>query len=248
MARKTITRWKQLGFFREVDGQLELHTDIAAVELNDLDGLRAAIVRLVLAPENNPVLTDSADDNENSKASDYAYAAAWALMQDPYSFPAKYRGGVETLQASQGVDPPPFSNDTRWAGFAEWAVFLGVGWSAPKIGLVLNPAFAVRVALTYVFADASELAQDFFLTRLADAVPIIDGGRYQLAVKSQTARPWQVERTNHISPCLSAAMMTLEAQGDLRLEFRSDAPQRMLLGRGGRDLRPVSHIIRLEGS
>jgi len=246
MARKTITRWKQLGFFEEVDGQLRLHTDVATIGVDDLDGLRAAILRLVLAPANNPVLTsDGGDDNEKSKASDCTYAAAWALTQDPYSFPAKYRGGVEALQASQGVEPRPFANDTRWVGFAEWAVFLGIAWSAQKVGLVIDPAFAVRVSLPDVFMDAPELPQEPFLARLADILPIVDTGRYHVAVMSQTARPWRPARANHISPCLSAALLTLEARGDLRLEARSDAPQRILVGRGGSEVRPVSHVLRL---
>lgn len=246
MARKTITRWKQLGFFEEVDGQLRLHATVASIGVDDLDGLRAAVLRLVLAPENNPVLiADGGDDNEKSKASDCTYAAAWALTQDPYSFPAKYRGGVEALQASQGVDPRPFANDTRWAGFAEWAVFLGIAWSAPKVALVLDPAFAVRMSLPDVFMGAPELPHEPFLARMAEVLPIVDGGRYYVAARSQTARPWRSERTNHISPCLSAAVMTLEARGELRLEARSDAPQRILLGRGGSEVRPVSHVVRL---
>lgn len=246
MARKTITRWKQLGFFEEVDGRLQLHADVAAIGVDDLDRLRAAVLRLVLAPENNPVLSsDGGDDNEKSKASDYTYAAAWALTQDPYSFPAKYRGGVEALQASQDTNPRPFANDTRWAGFAEWAVFLGIAWTAPKVGLVPDPAFAVRMVLPDIFTDGSDLPLELLLTRLADALPVIDGGRYYLAVRGQIGRPWRPDLKNQLSPCLSAALLTLEARGDLRLELRSDAPQRMLLGRGGSEVRPVSHIVRL---
>jgi hypothetical protein len=246
MARKTITRWKQLGFFEEADGRLQLRADIATIGVDDLDRLRATVLRLVLVPENNPALTsDGGDDNEKSKASDYTYAAAWALMQDPYSFPARYRGGVEALQASQDANPRPFANDTRWAGFAEWAVFLGIAWTAPKIGLVPAPAFAVRMVLADVFTDAPELPQEVFLTRVSDALPVLDGGRYHLALRGQIGRPWRAERNNYISPCLSAALLTLEAHGDLRLELRSDAPQRTLLGRGGSEVRPVSHIVRL---
>lgn len=245
MARKTLTRWKQLGFFREAEGALELDPAIRAVDVDDMDGLRSAALRLVLAPENNPALSgESGDDNEKSKASDYTFAAAWALTQDPYSFPGTYKSGVEALQASQAIEPRPFANDTRWAGFAEWAVFLGIAWSA-KVGLVLDPAFAVRFALQDIFAGTLELPQDAFLTRLSDALPVVDGGRYQVAVQAQIGRPWRAHRPNQISPSLSAAILTLEARGDLRLEVRSDAPQRILLGRGGREVRPVSHLVRL---
>ncbi len=245
MARKTITRWKQLGFFEEIDGQLRLRADIAAIGVDDLDRLRATVLRLLLAADNSPALTgDGGDDNDKSKASDYTYAAAWVLMQDPYSFPASYKGGVEALQASQDANPRPFANDTRWAGFAEWAVFLGIAWTA-RVGLVPDPAFAVRMVLPDIFTDASELSQESFLTRVAETLPVVDGGRYHVAVRSQLGRFWRAERNNHISPCLSAALLALEARGDLRLELRSDAPQRILLGRSGREVRPISHVVRL---
>jgi hypothetical protein len=245
MARKTLTRWKQLGFFEEVDGHIRLHQDVASIGPNDLGGLRAAVLRLALAPANNPVLNrDAGDDNESSKASDFTYAAAWALTQDPYSFQARYRGGVEDLQASECVDPRPFANDTRWTGFAEWAVFLGIAWSAPKFGLVLDPSFALRVVLPEVWGDARELAQETFLARVADVLPIVDTGRYQLAVARQTQRPWRTAGLNQVSPCLSAALLTLEARDEIRLEDRSDAPLRLLLGRGGSEVRRMSHVVR----
>lgn len=246
MARKTLTRWKQLGFFRDVDGHVQLHPDVARIGADDIPGVRAAVLRLVLASENNPALTtDSGEDHEGSMASDYSRAAAWALAQDPYSFPAKYKGGVESLQATQGVEPRPFANDTRWAGFAEWAVFLGIGWNAAKVGIVLDPAFAIRVVLDEVFGGATDLAQDVFFVRLAEALPVIDAGRYRIAVESQVARPWLPLRPNHVSPCLSVALLNLEARGSIRIEARSDAPQRLLLGRGGRELRPISHVSRV---
>lgn len=249
MARKTLTRWKQLGFFRDVDGHVQLHPNVARIGADDIAGVRAAVLRLVLASENNPALTtDSGEDHEGSKASDCTRAAAWVLGQDPYSFPANYKGGVESLQATQGVDPRPFTNDTRWAGFAEWAVFLGIGWNAAKVGLVLDPAFAVRVVLHEVLDGATELPQDIFFARLAQALPVVDGGRYRTAAESQITRPWHPSGHNQVSPCLSAALLSLEARGDLRIEARSDAPQRVLLGREGRELRPISHVSHVRAS
>jgi hypothetical protein len=246
LARKTLMRWKQMGFFRQNDGLIHLSSAIGEIAADDLDGLRAAVLRLVLAPENNPALTsDTINDDEGSKASDCTRAAAWVLAQDPYSFPSKYRGGVESLQDVQGVDPRAFANDTRWAGFAEWAVFLGLGWTAARIGFVPAPAFAVSAVLNDAFADATETGLESFLTRIAEVLPVFDGGRYRLAVESQIARPWHAARPNRISPSLSAALLSLEAKGSIRMETRSDAQQWPLLGRGGRELHAVSHVVRL---
>lgn len=246
MARKTLTRWKQLGFFSsDADGVITLSPAIATIAPNASDRLRAAVLRLVLAPENNPAFSlPGDDDQEGSRASDATRALAWVLAQDPYTFPSRYRE-VEQLRSSQGVEPTPFVNDTRWGGFSEWAAFLGAAFTGAKVGLVPNPSFAVRAALDEIFGNVDELAQAEFFTRLADALPVIDGGRFREVVDAQTSRPWRTHRSNEVSPSLSAALLTLEASRVLRLEMRSDAPTRVLLGRAGRELRSISHFVRL---
>ncbi len=250
MARKTLTRWKQLGVFVEDGGRTALHAEIAGMAPDDLDSLRAALLRIVLSPQNTPLLleargeTEEDEGEERSLASDLVRAAAWVLAQDPYGFTAKYRD-VDRLQSEQKAEPRPFANDTRWAGFVEWAPFLGLGWAAFRVGLVPDPAFAVRYSLTSIFSDAAELEQEAFLARLADTLPVVDGGRYRLTVEKQVERPWRKARAHEISSSLSLALLHLEAAGDIRLEARSDAPQKVLLGRDNRELRRVSHVVRL---
>jgi len=252
MARRTLTRWKQLGVFEEIEGRIQLHPDVALVMPDDLEGFRRALLPFVLAPRNNPLLVENRQDSdgeggENSLASDFARAAAWVLAQDPYAFSAKH-SDVDRLQAQQKVVPIPFINNTRWNGFEEWAPFLGVAWTASRVGLVPDPAFAVRSAMTEVFAGIAELAQEVFLARLAQTLPIVDGGQYWRAVERQVERPWRRIQEHEVSPCLSLALLHLESGRDIRLETRSDAPQKVLLGRGGRELRLVSHVVRLGAS
>jgi hypothetical protein len=244
MAKKTLTRWKQLGFFRETRGAIGLSPSIASIPADDIDGLRAAILRLVLAPENNPGLqTDFGENADKSMASDFTRALAWVLTQDPYSFPSAY-SGVESLQSRQEISPPVFANDTRWPALTEWAVFLGAGFTSSRSGLTLCPAFAVRTFLDEVFEDSTELSQADFFLRLAGALPIVDGGQYRMIVEAQTAKPWRKQLPSEVSPALSAALEALEAAGTLRLEMRSDAPTRMLLGRAGAEAHRITHIIR----
>ena len=245
LARKTLNRWKQLGFFDPVGGVIHLSSMIAGIAPDDLPSVRAAVLRLILANENNPAfMQDNDEDHEGSKASDCTRAIAWVLAQDPYAFPASYKGGVESLQDNQVVKPRPFANDTRWAGFSEWATFLGIGWKTTKISFVPDPAVAVRFTLDGVFRGAGELPQADFFSGLADSLPIVDGGRYRVSIENKIAHPWRDQLATEVSLSLSAALLTLEANDELRLEARSDAPQRMLLGRGGRELRSVSHLMR----
>jgi hypothetical protein len=106
----------------------------------------------------------------------------------------------------------------------------------------------VRFALNDVFLETREMPQADFFARLADVLPVIDGGRYRVSVESQTVRRWRESVATEVSPTLSAALLMLEANGDLRIELRSDAAQRMLLGRAGRELRPITHVVRSETS
>ena len=76
----------------------------------------------------------------------------------------------------------------------------------------------------------------------------MDGGKARLAIDEQIVRPWRVHSARDVSPTLSAALFELEAAGNLRLEARSDAPTRILTGRAGRELRPLTHLIRMRVS
>jgi hypothetical protein len=247
MARKTLTRWKQLGFFVETaDNAVGLAPQIASIRIDEEVPLRAAVLRLVLSPNNNTSLDGGESDNDDgSRASDCSRAMAWFLAQDPYSAPIRYKNGAETLQDQQGVSPRLFVNETRWVGFVEWAPFLGAATLGDKRGLVPNPSFALRASLDGVFVGKDEVPQSEFFARLAAALPVVDGGTYRIAVEAQTERPSFARLPTQVSPGLSLALLTLEASGALRLEARSDAPMRMLTGRNGRELnRRVSHVVR----
>jgi hypothetical protein len=109
---------------------------------------------------------------------------------------------------------------------------------------VPNPAFALRTVLDKVMGGAAECLQEAFFTRLADALPVIDGGVYRRSVEASLRGIPQL-RMNEVSVSLSLALLHLEAAGAVRLETRADAPKRQLLGRQRRQLRSVSHIVRL---
>lgn len=249
MGRKTLTRWKQLGVFEPTaNARITLSADVKGIVADDLATLRATLLRLVLAEQNNPGLAAERSDDEEARteqtrSTDFSLAAAWALAQDPYTF-ATSHPQAEALRTSQGLENRLFSNNTRWNGFVEWAMFLGIGTSVGG-NLVLNPWFALASVLEEVFRGRSELTYEQLLTDLADALPILDGGRYRQVITAQVAQPWKTFRDNEASPCLSLGLRTLQEKKILHLDSRSDAPECTLLGRGGRTLSTFSHAVRV---
>jgi hypothetical protein len=252
MARRTLTRWVQLGFFMKEGQDVFLSSDLQSIGRDDINGFRAVVLRLLLRPDNNPAFASDAPDDEKSLASDWTRAAAWILAQDPYELPtgfgAKTNRGIEHLQNRQQVAPKPISNDTRWSGFVEWARFAGIGHATHGNSFVANPAFAACSALGTIFQGTRELPQAEFLRRLQMSVPVFDGGTYRVTVESQILRDWEPVLPNQVSPSLSIALLTLEAMRELRLEQRSDASQCTLIGRQRRPIRQVSHFVSVQTS
>jgi hypothetical protein len=236
-----------LGLFKEVARGISLAPQARLDPDNDLDRIRKVILDLVLSPVNNPGLGGaggSAVDTEGdgSLADDFTRAAAWVLSQDTYTFGAMWPA-VEELLSNQRVSPRPIQNDVRWHGFVEWATFLGLGWASSGANINLDPAASIKWALRDIFGKQQEMKQDTFLQRLAEEIPVIDGGKYRLTIESTIGRPWRSAVPNELSPSLSAAMNHLEAGGVLRLEQRSDAPATALVGRDGRVMRRFSHVL-----
>ena len=242
LAKKTLARWKQLGFFSIRDGSVvELPSSIAAVGADDPMRLRAEILRIVFEERNNAtLLQDEPDDDLPSGSADLCRALSWSLMQDPFIFP-KNLYSVESLQGQQGIAPRPFANDTRWSGFQEWAVFLGMAISAGR-GVAPNPALAISGFLDEIRESRTEMSQADFLERTCQILPVLDGGSIRRRVENTVITSWAVLNPSDLSPSLSAALLTLQATRQLRLELKSDAPVKNLLGQGARQIRPFSHI------
>jgi hypothetical protein len=204
------------------------------------------ILDLVLATENNPGFggagggAESAD-GDGSLADDFTRAAAWVLSQDTYAFGARWPA-VEELMSNQKVAPKAIVNDVRWQGFVEWATFLGLGWTSSGATINLDPAASVDWALGDVFGKQRELSQEHFLHRLAEEIPVVDGGRYRTIVEGTIGKPWRSLAPNEVSPSLSTALTHLEARGAIRLESRADAAAASLIGRDGL-MRRFSHVL-----
>lgn len=251
MVKNTLNTWTELGLLQRNDGEISLSEEAAQTAKranSETACLPRLLRRLVLRPENNERLLQ--EDNVEVRSADFTRAVCWMLVQDVYTMPTQTYKDVERhdLRQWEAGRLRAFQNDTRWSGYQDWATILGFGWFAPKLnaisGLVSDPTPSVRDALSDVFGTERELHQNDFFSRLAGHLPVIDGGRYRKAIEDQLdPRQWRRVEEHEISPTLSLALTRLESARVLRLEPRSDADKRTLLGREFRRLRWFSHVV-----
>lgn len=242
MARKTLTRWTQLGMFTADADRVRLSDEFAAGELDDLEGFQHKALRLVLRPGNSPSMEERGGENQEPLASDFVRAAAWVLAQDPYRRKTDW-DAVSALQAKQRVHPLAFQNNTRWDGFSDWAPYLGIAETIAN-EVVFNPHRAVRGCLSELFETSATLPMQEFIGRLAARLPILDQGSMRLAVENMTEELWRKVGASELSPTMSLALLTLESTGALRLEDRADAKRTILTGKAGRPLRNITHLTK----
>ena len=170
------------------------------------------------------------------------------LAQNVFDVQAVGRKAIEAVEVTQlPLECRVFTNDTRWPGFKAWAPFLGFGWIGrfpTKNTFVIDPTTAVADSLADIFGTQKELAHEQFFRRLAEVLPVLDGGKYRLQVEAKINREnWKEPKPDEVSTSLSRALSRLHERGDLVLDDRADASKRTLLGRNNRVLRNVSHIV-----
>lgn len=245
-AKQTLNRWLQLGLFKEdASGAVQL-TDEFRESLRKRDteprDMSTVIRSVVLSATNNEQFWEA----ENNKSADFTRGVCWALAQDVFTCRCAGHADVQTIEASQLQDAAAFQNDTRWNGFKSWASFLGFGWIGryPNSVFEIDPTVAVREVLPNVFEGSGELRQTVFFNRLAEILPVVDGGEYRTRVEQRIDRSvWRSPKPDQVSTSLSRALLRLHERGDLILEERADAEKRSLLGRKSRVVRNLSHIV-----
>lgn len=248
LARKTLNRWVQLGLFEERDGNITISTGLSR-ECRDkrrgLVELPNALRRIVLEDANNERLWVA----EDNRSGDFTRAVSWMLCQNVYTTEFAGYEEAQDRDIAQFKDESirAFTTSVRWAGFKDWASFLGFGWIAhfPKNkSFVIDPTVAVCDSLPDVFSKSRELDHKTFFTRLADELPVVDGGRYRREIEGRIdPEAWQAPKSDQVSTSLSRALYRLNAEGILTLESRADADKRTLLGQGQTPSRAVSHLV-----
>jgi hypothetical protein len=232
MARLTLTRWTELGLFR-LDDAGERVTLARAPETdmkNDVDIVRATRIaarQCALSGANNPELWA----RERARAADLTRSLAWLLAQDVYRMRFSDAQSLELKQIAND-DLRLMQNDTRKNGLRFWGHFLG--FVRQPDGEDVDPTLAVRETLPACIAIGEEIPAVEFVERLAERLPVLDGGVYRVAVEAQLEKdalpPLQ---PGQLSTSLSRAMFSLMIDQTLQFENKAD------VGRGivftGRD-------------
>lgn len=251
MATKTLNRWIELGFFvvsekEEVKVADEYRTGIRKLNASAFS-ISEVARQIVLLPQHNQNFWS----DEENRSADFSRAACWILAQDVHAFVPTSYTQVEQKAFEQTGSPQVklFQNDTRWSGFVSWATFLGLGRSdsgKASGGFVADPTPWICGPVTTLLPQKKDTTVRDFLDGLAEAVPILDGGRLRAEVESKL-RPekWKLPASDAISTSLSRALLRLQANGILRFDDRSDSESRVILtGRGGRTVQSVTHVQR----
>lgn len=240
--RQTLLRWTQFGLFHESeDGDISL-----LKEDRDIRQLTATCRRITFSPENN----ENFWDKENSKCADFTRALSFFLAQNIYQSNFRSHSQVEGLEEQYIPDRQHriLQNDTRWNGFLHWASFLGFLWEDGRRWP--DPTVAIREELPNVISSRTEIEAEAFIKRLAESLPVLDGGKYRLELESKLdSSKWQAPaKATQLSTSLSRALWRLSRPGGpIRLVDKSDPKNAFTLqGSAQRDWVRFSHVVAAE--
>lgn len=241
----TLTACMTINLTERREDFVRLHPDLPPVA-QDRKLREAAfaplVLDLVLDERINHDLWESTEG-----ARDLTRAIAWWLAQNPLDPPLPWNeaGGADVAQERQITGGERiFSNDTRWGAFDRWATFLGVASRFLRRGktiLMPDPTSAVRPVLAEVLPEARTPILDF-TERLAQRLPVLDGGTYRRAVEERMRPDAVLASADALSPSLSHALLRLRDEQLLRLEDLADAPAKVQLARGFGPERTISHV------
>jgi hypothetical protein len=230
MARQTLNRWIELGFFEESDDSVRISSALdvpAGDDATILAAVRTAARQCALSGENNRELWA----NREAKAADLTRSLAWLLAQDVYRF--SYRN-IEALEGAQISDELRLMrNDTRQNGLRFWGHFLG--FVRDPSGNHVDPTIAVRDSLHRCIRSEDGIPAADFISNLASELPVLDGGRWRLAVEERIERrALPALADGQLSTALSRALRQLLMEGVLSFENRADVGRSIVFtGRDG---------------
>jgi hypothetical protein len=230
MARQTLNRWIELGLFEETDEIVRLSKPLDSVsdEAGLIGSVRKAARDRALSEDNNPELWA----NVQAKSADFTRSVAWLLAQDVYRFNFSK---IELLEATQVADSEArlMRNNTRQNGLKYWGHFLG--FLREPGGGQIDPTCAIRETLATWKVDGDGMAAADFVRRLAEDLPVVDGGRWRVAVEDRlTRQALSVLAEGQLSSSLSRGLRNLVMEGVLTFDNRSDVGRTIVFtGRDG---------------
>ncbi|SNB82443.1 hypothetical protein SAMN06265338_12017 [Rhodoblastus acidophilus] len=246
-AGTTLTRWTELGLFSTNENivclrepyrtMLGKNPDIAESRLPNV--LRS----IALAPENNLRFWEA----KENKSADLNRGLSWILAQDIYTIDTSSHQKIDALESSQVADESKriLQNDTRWNGLRTWMVYLGFGRNGSPV--TIDPTLALRDSLDQIFGDEQTLAARQFVDRIAEVLPVLDGGSYRKQIEDLLkGSAWAKLPDDTLSTALSRAIRRLGHEGVIATEQRSDTEAGItLIGAEQRLWLRMTHVRRI---
>ena len=231
--RQTLRRWTELGLFIETENMisvLDRPSKVSTGVLKTLAFTRRIACKYALSDENNQEFWAA----EGARAADLTRTLAWMMAQD--AFRTRF-GDLERLESEQieNSDRRLMQNSTRKTGVGYWAEFLGF---SRQPGGDIDPTVAVRDVLPEILGPGEGMSARDFVDRIAEQLPVLDGGRWQTAVLAEVSESALAPlQSGQVSTALSRALLCLRATGELLLQNRADTGSSIVLS-GFQGIRP----------
>lgn len=238
LARTTLNRWTELGLFRVDDETkvLSLHRPPPTDMKSEADVVRAVRMEarfVALSEVNNGDLWA----REGARAADLTRSLAWLLSLDVYR---QGKTNLFTLanEHIQEIGLTLMQNEERIVGLQSWGYFLG--FIRHPRAIDIDPTLAITDVLPNCIDPGEEMPARDLIERLAQALPVLDGGRYRNAVlnklRDNALPPLEASQ---LSTSLSRALHCLRVNQTLQFKLLSDVGSSITLS--GRDGPQASH-------
>jgi hypothetical protein len=235
-ANDVYTAARQSGLLLEDEAKI-VRLQAEAQDVEQLADFRRAMQRKLLH------ITDDSSNNYLLNIFNAWYAVQEERIFQLTSKDFEIRFNDEIFPGSEGRD----FNTTKYNGWRNWTVFLGLGWPMRFSGrdlVVPDANERLLPLLDELLPDGEKIVLfSTFMEQLAEYCPELDGGR--LFERCWQASRGAEKRGNRLSLMLSNALRVLHDSGAIELVSQSDAPVRwQLYAAVGHPLHQVSHIRR----
>ena len=182
---------------------------------------------------------------------DLLFALTWFLAQDAFGAPLAWEPqdryvSFQTLQRGHFGTVTrrfPVQNDTRFGSFARWSLHLGLARSDELGNRALRPAPVPAARDVVRSMEPGRYEVHTFCSILSDSLPCLWPGdlRRQL-VEWIGADPDPDVASDGIDSSTAMVLVTLEADGMLRMDNLADASERGTLAPRSQQPRTVTHV------
>lgn len=237
---ENLSFWLEEGLWLKSEGGISPHSPLA----NERN-LPGRVLRTLIANEPKESLL------EGTRGQPVLLSITALLAQNKYAFVGKSTLTKETVPGAVGQLLKDSVNEgerrqinlsNEATTFLEYAFFLG--FVEPFMeGYLVDPTRAIESVLDSVLDNHSSLPAVDFISRLAEVLPMLDGGSYRQQVEPLiTADNWTPNESLNLSASLSQALVRLELAMQLKFEIRADDHQAVLLFMPNGQTRRISTV------